>query len=234
RARMTDYKNERATLAAQATAPSGRNPTQNRIIEQNEIKRLAITMLSGQRFHGTSVPLSPQAAEFDFDRALAAGNYARFWETVIEWRNLSYVFHPYYWADQSTWGRMLVEDEDPLHANFISAGAVTIRLAVTPGLEAAMLHYLETGNIWTGGELPEVTRDEYLAFLDEIDARRPVPVDLDQPLGGVPSEEIPVGAPWDIRLPTTLVALRSDSTLPRWVKDESGAWVPDEVAPADS
>lgn len=82
RARLSDYKNDKATLAAQqASQPSGRNPTQNRIIEQNEIKRLAIMMLSGQRFHSTSVPLSPQAAEFDFDRALATGNYAKFWET---------------------------------------------------------------------------------------------------------------------------------------------------------
>lgn len=234
RARLTEFKNERATLATQQTgAPSGRNPTLNRIIEQNEIKRLAITMLSGQRFHSTSVPMSPQAAEFDFDRALAAGSYARFWETIVEWRNLDYVFHPYFWADQASWDRMLVEDVDPLHARFISAGAVTIRLAVTPGLEAAMFHYLETGNIWTGGELPEVTRDGYIAFLDEIDARRPEPPDPNQPLSGTPSEEIPIGLPWEIRLPTTLVVLRPDGSLPRWVKDETGAWIPIELLPVN-
>lgn len=233
-ARLAEFENQRAALATQQTGPaSGRNPTHNRIIEQNEIKRLAIMMLSGQRFHATAVPLSPQAAEFDFDRALTAGNYVRFWETVIEWRNLDYVFHPYYWADQSTWARMLVEDTDPLHAQFIAAGAATVRLAITPGFEVQVLHYLETGNIWTGGELPEVTRDDFIAFLDEIEARRPQPPDPNQPLGGMPSEEIPRGEPWEIRLPTTLVALRPDGTLPRWVKDETGEWIPIELQPAN-
>jgi hypothetical protein len=102
---------------------------------------------------------------------------------------------------------------------------------VTPGFEAALLHFLETGNIWTGGELPEVTRDDYIAFLDEIDARRPEPPDPNQPLGGVPSEEIPVGQPWELRLPTTLVALRADGTLPQWVKNDSGEWLPIELLP---
>lgn len=235
KARLAEYKNDLATLAAQqASQPSGRNPTQNRIIEQNEIKRLSIMMLSGQRFHSTSVPLSPQAAEFDFERALAVGNYAKFWESVMDWRNLNYVFHPYYWANQSTWGRMLTEDSDPLHAQFLAAGAATVRLAVTPGFETALLHFLETGNIWTGGELPEVTREDYLAYLDEIDARRPEPPDPNQPLGGIAPDEVAVGQPWELRLPTTLVAVRHDSALPQWVKNDEGQWLPIELMSADA
>jgi hypothetical protein len=49
----------------------------------------------------------------------------------------------------------------------------------------------------------------------------------------MPSEEIPRGEPWEIRLPTTLVALRPDGTLPRWVKDETGEWIPIELQPAN-
>ncbi len=227
RARQQEYEEKLATLASQQGAvPQGRNPTLNRIIERNEMKRLAITMLTGQRFKSTSVPLSPQAAEFDFQRMLRAGRYSHFWETAIEWRNLDYEFLPYYWARQSTWGRLLTEDADPLHAQFISAGAATVRLAVTPGFEAAILHFLETGEIWNGGELPEVTREDFIAFLDEIETRRPEAVDPNAPvpLGGFAPDEIPFGEPWEVKLPTTLVRLRPDTSLPRWERGPDGQW----------
>lgn len=231
-ARKAEYEEQLATLAAaQGVTPEGRNPTMNRIIERNEIKRLATMMLSGQRFKSTAVPLSPQAAEFDFDRMLRAGQYAEFWNKVIDWGNLDYELLPYFWARQSTWGRMLTEGADPIHAQFIAAGAATVRLAVTPGMEAAMLHFLETGEIWTSGELPTVTRDDFVAFLDEIEARRPDPVDpTAAPLGGGPPEEIAVGPSWEIRLPTTLVRLRPDASLPEWVRDEEGNWSPVDAA----
>ncbi len=226
-ARQQEHEEKLATLASQQGAvPQGRNPTLNRIIERNEMKRLAITMLTGQRFKSTSVPLSPQAAEFDFQRMLRSGRYAHFWETAIEWRNLDYEFLPYYWARQSTWGRLLTEDADPLHAQFISAGAATVRLAVTPGFEPAILHFLETGEIWNGGELPEVTREEFIGFLDEVDARRLEPVDPNAPvpLGGFAPDEIPFGEPWEVKLPTTLVRLRPDDSLPRWERGPDGQW----------
>lgn len=228
-ARMAEYHEQIATLAAQAASePKGRNPTLNRMIERNEIKRLSISMLSGQRFKSTSVPLSPQAAEFDFDRALATGNYARFWESAIEWRTLDYTLHPYYWARPSTWGRLLTEDVDPLHAAFVSAGAATVRLAATPGFEAAVLHFLETGEIWNGGDLPEVTSPDYVAFLDELAVRREPPAIVNQPIGGRPPEETPVGEPWEVRLPTTLVRLRPDGSLPAWARTADGRWLPAE------
>jgi len=226
-ARRAEYEERLATLAVtQEVQPEGRNPTFNRIIERNELRRISLTMLTGQRFKATSVPLSPQAAEFDFQRMLRSGRYAQFWETAIDWQNMDYQFLPYYWARQSTWGRLLTENADPIHAEFIRAGAVRIRLSVTPGFEAAILHFLETGGIWSGGELPEVTTTGYLAFLDEIAERRgeeEMPV-ADLPLGGGPPTEVPWGQPWEVRLPTTLVRLRPDDTLPEWEQMDDGTW----------
>ncbi|MFY2823810.1 hypothetical protein [Ruegeria sp. MALMAid1280] len=226
-ARRAEYEERLATLAvSQEVQPEGRNPTFNRIIERNELRRISLIMLTGQRFKSTSVPLSPQAAEFDFQRMLRSGRYAQFWETAIDWQNMDYQFLPYYWARQSTWGRLLTENADPIHAEFIRAGAVRIRLSVTPGFEAAILHFLETGGIWSGGELPEVTTPGYIAFLDEIAERRDeeeTPA-TDLPLGGGPPTEVPWGLPWEIRLPTTLVRLRPDDTLPEWEQMEDGTW----------
>lgn len=228
-ARRAEYEEQLAILAAtQGVQPDSRNPTFNRIIESNEIRRISLMMLTGQRFKSTSVPLSPQAAEFDFGRMLRSGRYAQFWETAIDWDNIDYQFLPYYWARQSTWGRLLTENADPVHAEFIRAGAARIRISVTPGFEAAILHFLETGGIWSGGELPEVTTGSYLAFLDEIAERRgdeETPA-TDQPLGGGPPTEVPWGEPWEVRLPTTLIRLRPDDTLPEWEQLENGTWQP--------
>jgi hypothetical protein len=49
-----------------------------------------------------------------------------------------------------------------------------------------------------------------------------------------PGSEVPVGDPWEVVLPTTLVKLRSDGKLPEWMKvpdpnDPNGVrmiWVP--------
>jgi hypothetical protein len=46
-----------------------------------------------------------------------------------------------------------------------------------------------------------------------------------------PGKEVLQGDPWDVRLPTTLVKLRADASLPKWKedpKDPSGEWIPDE------
>ena len=40
----------------------------------------------------------------------------------------------------------------------------------------------------------------------------------------------PVGEPWEVRVPTTLIKLRSDDKLPAWKKKPDGSWV--EVNPA--
>ena len=42
-----------------------------------------------------------------------------------------------------------------------------------------------------------------------------------------PGEEVPQGDPWDVRLPTSLVYLREERSLPSWHKDSAGDWVPD-------
>ncbi|MGC3940616.1 hypothetical protein ACOTTU_22680 [Roseobacter sp. EG26] len=222
------YEEKLAILKAERSgaAPEGRNPGQNRLIERREIKRLSIAMMTGQHFANTGVHLSPQAAEFNFDAAERAGVYARFWEKAIQWNELQWELLPYFWTSRDTWARMLYEDTDPLHAEFISAGAALVRFAVSPGYEAAVLHFLETGGVWEGGDEPSVTSEEYAAMLDEVEAvrnRETGDGPLATPEG---SGEIPVGDPWEIRVPTTLVKLRQDNALPEWVKDEDGRWHP--------
>ena len=66
-----------------------------------------------------------------------------------------------------------------------------------------MISFLLFGETWNGGPLPPVTSKLYVPIADEIAERT-----------GKPQGEIPQGDPWTVTLPTTLVKLRADDSLP--------------------
>ena len=86
---------------------------------------------------------------------------------------------------------------------------------VREGFEGAVDHFMQFGEPWMGWPLPPISNPLYLFIADELAER------LDR-LG----EEIPQGEPWEVTLPTNLVYLREDGTLPSWRKDENGNWKP--------
>lgn len=67
-----------------------------------------------------------------------------------------------------------------------------------------------------GGALPPISDDTYLPIADELTERL-----------GRPGDEIPVGDPWEVRVPTSLVRLRADDALPTWSKQPDGSWTED-------
>ena len=137
----------------------------------------------------------------------------------FEWENMVYQFYPYFWGRKSTWKKkLLLQDVDPIHAEFLKCGYADMQLPVRPGFEAALMHYLDTGKVWQGAEPPDITNPKYVAFLEEIKERREEEE---------PHQEISVGDPWEIRLPTTLVRIRPGNSLPQWQLDEdTGQWIP--------
>jgi hypothetical protein len=134
--------------------------------------------------------------------------YVRFFEQAFEWEHLVYFFYPYFWGWKPAWhNRMLLDDIDPEFADFLRAGAARVVFPVRPGFEAAVIHYLETGEIWNGGPPPDISDSTYVPIVKEI-----------QEAQGAPGDEVPTGEPWLVRLPTTLVKLRADDALPAWQK----------------
>jgi hypothetical protein len=214
-----DYDDRLAALSVESsTQPEGRNPIENRAIERTELKRQSISTITGQYFEafGAIRQSATQEARIDFDEALAEGNYARFFEQAFDWDNMTYEFYPYYWARRTTWvDRLLTQDVDSLHAEFLKAGYARLRIPVNPDFERGVFHFLDTGSVWQGGELPEITSTGYVALLEEIAQRRETA-----------TEEIPVGPPWDIRLPTTLVRVKPTPALPSWQRNDEGEWLP--------
>ena len=210
-AKQQQYESKLAEAAAQAgVVISGRNPLWNQRLVTTELRKQGLTVLTAQQFEAFgALETSPQGyAQLNLARTEQQMPYVRFFEQAFEWEHLVYFFYPYFWGWKPAWKqRMLLDDIDPQFSDFLRAGAARLVIPVRPGFEAAVAHYLETGEIWNGGPAPSVNDETYVPIVKEI-----------QESQGAPGDEVPVGEPWLVRLPTTLVKLRQDDELPSWQK----------------
>jgi hypothetical protein len=125
----------------------------------------------------------------------------RFMEEAFEWEQMQYIFYPYYWNSKNLWFDLsLLEDPDPLFAQFLRAGASRVVVPVRPGFEQAFVYFLQTGQPWDGGTPPQVYDPLYLSIATEIE-------EADQ----MPMTETLIEPTWTMRLPTTLTMLRSNT-----------------------
>jgi hypothetical protein len=202
-----------AASIAQGVVISGNNPDQNRRIEQDELKRGCITLFTNQHFadfDATRMNVAPYGyPEFDVDDAMGEARYVQFFEQAFEWDKLSYVFYPYFWGRKEDWAtNSQLSDTDPLFADFLKAGSARVLVPVRPNYEESIIYYLCTnpGEIWNGGAPPAIDSELYVSIVDEVMAAS----DADL------ANATPVGEPWEIKVPTELVKLQDDATLPDW------------------
>jgi len=175
-------------------------------IEQEEMKKAFIFLLLGEHFWQAFHP-TPNPGAFPPNPATVRdwGAMVAFFERAFEWENMMYTYYPYFWGRQARWGELiLIQDLNPQFEAFLKAGAARVVIPVRPGFEAALAHYQETGDIWMGEEIPDMFSNFYVSIIEEIKARN-----------FAPGKEICVSE-WDVRLPTTLVLLKEDATLPEW------------------
>lgn len=154
-------------------------------------------------------PLRPLTGYQVPDIALSRqkGAHIQFIEHAFEWTNMSWVFYPYYWATPPKWVELLdrEDDADPLFTEFLQAGAARVLVAVRPGFEDAVMHYLATREPWDGGSVPVIGDDLHLPVHEEIR-------ELTEDRAGT---GIQVGQPWTVTVPTSLIYLEStDHPLP--------------------
>jgi len=212
---------EQAVAQAKAAAGvviSGRNPNFNARLVGDELRKQCLTLITVQQFDAFgALELSSQGyAQPNLARSAAQMPYVRFFEQAFEWEHITYFFYPFFWGWKNAWYKhMLLDDVDPQFADFLRAGAARVVFPVRPGFEAAVIHYLETGEIWNGGPPPDISSSLYVPIVKEI-----------QEATGAPGSEISVGDPWLVHLPTTLVRLRPNNDLPTWQKDAAGEWIP--------
>lgn len=143
-------------------------------------------MTKGTSFSDYGVKLSP-----DLDDYTA---FAKFLEQAFEWDFMSYHLYPYYWGESTNW-KSLYQNEsiDPIFRNFLQAGMARVVVTVRPGFEEAVRFYMQTGQIWNGGEVPVIDEPLYLSIVDE----------LHEAIGK------PEGKAWWTRIPTALTILQA-------------------------
>jgi hypothetical protein len=210
-AKLQAYQEALATAQAAASAQvAGQNPEFNQRIIAGELRRQCLTLITAQQFDAFgALDLSAEGyAQPNLDRSALQMPYVRFFEQAFEWEHIVYFFYPYFWGWKPGWkNRIMLDDTDPAFGDFLRAGASRVVFPVRPGFEAAIVHYLETGEIWNGGPPPNITSPLYVSIINEIEQAT-----------GAPGNEKPVGHPWEVRLPTTLVRLRPNNDLPEWKK----------------
>jgi hypothetical protein len=218
--KISEYEEKLQQLKDQAgVAISGRNPASNLELINGELKKICTSILSQQHYDlfgavETGTNGLPQTL---LSEAQIECPYVRFFEQAFEWDHMVYVFYPYFWGRKSEWvDKLNYQDVDPLFQQFLKAGYCRAVVPVRPSFEGAVDHFMHFGEPWFGGPLPPVTSPLYIAIADE----------LAQQLGR-PGNEVPEGDPWEVHVPTTLVKLRADGTLPSWHQDANGHWVPD-------
>ncbi len=213
------YKAQKSVYDAQVSsagfiansATYGGSETENRRIEREELKKGSITMLARQYFENfDAMKLTATASglpEFDVDEAMSEGSYVQFLEQAFQWNQMTFLYYPYFWMNKSGWPqRSTLVSGDALFADFLRAGYARVVVPVTPAYDDAVLFFLSSsGQIWNGGEPPVIDDPLYVSIAAE----------LADPTEG----RTPFGEPWEVTIPTTLVYLNSDSTLPDWTTD---------------
>ncbi|MGZ3742932.1 MAG: hypothetical protein ACXWRA_03650 [Pseudobdellovibrionaceae bacterium] len=217
KAQLADYEDKLANLKLQSGVTiRGKNPNLNLEIMRDELKKNCVSLLTAQHFDlfdavedGTD-----GKSQINLSEALIEGSYVRFFEQAFEWENMTWVTYPYFWGRKGTWAdRVSYEDVDPEFNQFLKAGSCRVVVPIRPHFEQAVDHFMKFGELWNGGSLPTVSDSLYLPIATEISERL-----------NIPGDEIPVGDPWLVRVPTSLIKLRSDDRLPVWQQDQSGEW----------
>ncbi|MES2732465.1 MAG: hypothetical protein V4714_11980 [Bacteroidota bacterium] len=205
---LAEYQDKLSKLQAliRSQMAQAANYAHNPSIEQGELKKAFIYLLLSEHFSQAYIPApNPTLLPPDPTYIKNWGAMVAFFERAFEWENMMFTYYPYFWGRSARWGELiLIQDISPQFEEFLKAGAARVVIPVRPGFEAALAHYQETGQVWMGEEIPDMFSSLYVSIIQEIKARN-----------FTPEEEICV-AEWDVNLPTTLVMLKEDATLPAW------------------
>lgn len=223
-----ELKLQQAALQAEADANNNEgysNPALNRLIEERELKRAAVEMMSKPYCYDLGLgftecktytckstctedeeEISANVPQIIQNQALEKyANFIKFFETAFQWEILSYIFYPYYYNEKCQWYELLqTKNPDPIFEAFLQSGLAKILVPIRPQFEKAVLWYLETGEITPECDLvPETQDDRYESLLSDLGKQ----------------DEVIVEGKWKTRIPSTLTIIQAESA---YFKDEKG------------
>ncbi|MFP3591917.1 hypothetical protein [Chryseobacterium sp. SIMBA_038] len=207
---LAKYEAALADAKAVGVQIKGSNPGFYRKIENTILRRNCISYMLNQNpnalltFGKKRYYTNDNAASETFTNADILVNheldqysaFIKFMEQAFEWEIMSYNFYPYYWGERKSWADMYqFDDNDPIFRAFMQSGMARVIVTVRPGFEEAVRHFMATGQIWNGGEVPVIDDALFLSLVDEM--RSP--------------KATKEGEPWREKIPTSLTILQADS-----------------------
>lgn len=213
---------EKQAKADQEKSENYSNEAVNRLIEERELKRSCVEMMSkpycyefGKRFYECKKYTCTTCEEDELEAITPEivqnkelekySEFIKFFETAFEWEILSYEFFPYYYNEKCAWYELLqTNSSDPIFEAFLQSGMAKVLVPVRPQFERAVLWYMETGEIYPNTDLiPESIDDRYESLLKELGEQ----------------DEVTVEGKWQTRVPSTLTIIQEKST---YLEDEQG------------
>lgn len=205
---LEQYNNENISSSEVESTNSdtkSTNPAMHRSIEQRELKRMCIEMLmkpfckeqGKDNFFDIDACNLYKIPQVNQNRAFELyASHVKFFEQAFDWKIMSYLFYPYYWADKCDWADLIQsESTDPIFEAFLQSGMARLIVPVRTEFSSAISYYMETGEIWNGGDLVPETDDElYLSIEEEI-----------KTIEGYVEDE------WQTRVPTSLAIIQGKS-----------------------
>ncbi len=198
----------RVAQAAQSGFSAAYAPSSTyRATERQELKRAAITMLTGTRFieYGSYGVGSAGLPWMRIEEADREGANIRLLETAIDWDLMQYRFMPYFWAGRGNWVQLMTRDAyDPQYRDFLRAGAAQVVVPVNPEFQKAIALLMMTD--WKR-PLPATWQDE-----DILPGKHPIgdaylALTEAQAQAGTKDDAVVVDE-WEIRMPTELIILQ--------------------------
>ncbi|WP_294322976.1 hypothetical protein [uncultured Chryseobacterium sp.] len=201
------YEQDLAAVKAQGVEIKGSNPGFYRQIENTILRRNCISYMINQdplaaltfgkdKYYRTNTSEeSFLNTEIKLDSTLDKYTaFVKFMEQAFEWEIMSYYFYPYYWGNRNNWDKMYqFDDNDATFRAFMQSGMARVIVTVRPGFEEAVRHFMVTGQIWNGGEVPVIDDPMFLSIVDEM--RK--------------TEGEKYGKAWASRVPTALTILQA-------------------------
>jgi hypothetical protein len=122
--------------------------------EREQIMRLVLSWLFPGFDDANSVLEGlPNPGELDtgtWQKVMEYGEYIKFVHSAIDWDNVVVFLYPYFW--DTFWhqaDKLFLDHPDPIHREFLRAGAARVVLAVRPGFEAELVSLLDQGQLGT-------------------------------------------------------------------------------------
>jgi hypothetical protein len=145
-------RQRRAEAARQIDAAA--DPDTLRRIEREEIQRLTLGWLVPGFLASAAAPSAPTEpqglSDASWQQALEYGEYIKFVHSAIDWSRLAYFLYPYFWSDRQI-ERLFLRHPDPIHRDFLRAGAARVIVPIMPGFEEELTSFIDKGRI---GQLP--------------------------------------------------------------------------------